>query len=156
MCFCGFENKQLYNSKWLVGITDLILHSPVVTIIITGLTLQIVRFALYVFCVYLGTNSHYFPIQHLLTGLYKRRRKCLLCGTDWVFNHDAVCLSPPSLVAATATKPIQCHEMHTHCSVSWECEFEKKACSNRRWPYGLQLSDVLYFPHSFIKHGGKS
>jgi len=27
---------------------------------------------IYVFCVDLRTNSHYFPIQHLLTGLYNR------------------------------------------------------------------------------------
>jgi len=27
---------------------------------------------IYVFCVHLRTNSHYFPIQHQLTGLYNR------------------------------------------------------------------------------------
>jgi type IV secretory pathway TraG/TraD family ATPase VirD4 len=39
---------------------------------------------LYVFCVDLRTNSHYFPIQHKLTGFYDRDGECLLCGTDWV------------------------------------------------------------------------
>jgi hypothetical protein len=38
-----------------------------------------------VFCVDLRTNSHYFPIQHELTGFYNRDGVCLLRGTDWVF-----------------------------------------------------------------------
>ena len=42
---------------------------------------------IYVFCVDLRTNSHYFPIQHKLTGLYKRNGVCLLRGTDWT-NSD--------------------------------------------------------------------
>jgi len=37
---------------------------------------------IYVFCVDLRTNSHYFPIQHKLTGLYNREGVCLLRGTD--------------------------------------------------------------------------
>ena len=41
---------------------------------------------IYVFCVDLRTNSHYFPIQHKLTGLYNRDAVCLLRGTDWVFK----------------------------------------------------------------------
>ena len=40
---------------------------------------------IYVFCVDLRTNSHYFPIQHYLTGLYNRDGVCLLRGTDRVF-----------------------------------------------------------------------
>jgi hypothetical protein len=38
---------------------------------------------IYVFCVDLRTNSHYFPIQHKLTGLYNRDGVCLPRGTDW-------------------------------------------------------------------------
>jgi hypothetical protein len=41
---------------------------------------------LYVFCVDLRTNSHYFPIQHELSGLYNRDGLCLLRGTDWVLK----------------------------------------------------------------------
>jgi len=40
---------------------------------------------IYVFCVDLRTNSHYFLIQHYLTGLYTREGVCLLRGTDWSF-----------------------------------------------------------------------
>jgi len=41
---------------------------------------------IYVFCVDLRTNSHYFPIQHKLIGFYNADGVCLLRGTDWVFN----------------------------------------------------------------------
>jgi len=36
---------------------------------------------IYVFCVDLRTNSDYFPIQHLLTGLYNQDGECSLRGT---------------------------------------------------------------------------
>ena len=38
------------------------------------------------FYVDLRTKSHYFPIQHWLTGFYNRDGVCLLRGTDWVFK----------------------------------------------------------------------
>jgi hypothetical protein len=37
---------------------------------------------IYVFSVDLRTNSHYFPIQHQLTGFCNPDGVCLLCGTD--------------------------------------------------------------------------
>jgi len=42
---------------------------------------------IYVFCVDLRTNSHYFHIQHLLTGLYNRDGECLLRGMGRIFKH---------------------------------------------------------------------
>ena len=39
---------------------------------------------IYVFCVDLRTNSHYFPIQ--LTGYYNPGAVCLLRGTDWIIT----------------------------------------------------------------------
>ena len=44
---------------------------------------------IYVFCVDLRTNNDYFPIQHLLTGLYNRGGVCLLHGTDWIFIYNS-------------------------------------------------------------------
>jgi hypothetical protein len=41
---------------------------------------------IYVFCVYLRTNSDLCHLQHKLIGFYNRDRKCLLRGTDWVFK----------------------------------------------------------------------
>ena len=37
---------------------------------------------IYVFCVDLRTNSHYFPIQHSLTGLYNRDTACVYCAVQ--------------------------------------------------------------------------
>jgi len=41
---------------------------------------------IYVFCIYLRTNSDLCHLQHKLIGFYNRDEKCLLRGTDWVFN----------------------------------------------------------------------
>ena len=41
---------------------------------------------IYVFCIYLRTNSHLCHLQHKLIGCYNRDEKCLLRGTNWVFN----------------------------------------------------------------------
>jgi len=41
---------------------------------------------IYVFCIYLRTNSNFCPIQHNLIGFYNRDEKCLQRGTDWVFK----------------------------------------------------------------------
>ena len=63
-----------------------------VTICTTSLTFSNPTFCphscIYVFCVGLRTYSHYFPIQHKLTGLYNRYGVCLLRGTDWIFKYD--------------------------------------------------------------------
>ena len=44
---------------------------------------------IFVICVDLRTNSDYFPVQHSLTGSYKREGVCLLRGTDWVFTRSS-------------------------------------------------------------------
>jgi len=41
---------------------------------------------LYLFCIYLRTNSDFCPIQLKLIGFYNRDEKCLQRGTDWVFK----------------------------------------------------------------------
>jgi len=41
---------------------------------------------IYVFCIYLRTNSDLCRLQHKLIGFYDRVEKCLLRGTDWVFK----------------------------------------------------------------------
>ena len=40
----------------------------------------------FMFCVYLRTNSDLCHLQHKLIGFYNRDEKCLLRGTDWVFK----------------------------------------------------------------------
>ena len=41
---------------------------------------------IYVFCIYLRTNSDLCHLQPKLTGFYNRDEKCLLRGTNWVFK----------------------------------------------------------------------
>ena len=37
---------------------------------------------IYVYCIYLRTNSDFCHLQHKLIGFYNRDEKCLQCGTD--------------------------------------------------------------------------
>ena len=41
---------------------------------------------IYVFCIYLRTNSDLCHLRHKLIGFYNRDEKCLQRGTDWVFK----------------------------------------------------------------------
>ena len=41
---------------------------------------------IYVFCIYLITNSDLYLLHHKLIGFYNRDEKCLLRGTNWVFK----------------------------------------------------------------------
>ena len=41
---------------------------------------------IYVFCIYLRTNSDLCHLQDKLIGFYNRDEKCLQRGTDWVFK----------------------------------------------------------------------
>jgi hypothetical protein len=45
-----------------------------------------VLLTLYVFCIYLRTNSNLCHLQHKLIGFYNPDEKCLQCGMDWVFK----------------------------------------------------------------------
>ena len=57
----------------------------------TGLTFNnctLSPHCIYVFCIYLRTNSDLSHLQHKLIGFYNRDKKCLQCGTDWVFKQN--------------------------------------------------------------------
>jgi len=45
---------------------------------------------IYVFCIYMRTNSDLCHLQHKLIGFYNRGEKCLLRGTDWVFKYNSL------------------------------------------------------------------
>jgi len=45
---------------------------------------------LYVFCIYLRTNSDLCHLQHKLIGFYNRNERCLQRGTDWVFEWSSL------------------------------------------------------------------
>jgi hypothetical protein len=43
-------------------------------------------YCIYVFCIYLRTNSDLGHLQHKMIGFYNRDGKCLQRGTDWAFK----------------------------------------------------------------------
>ena len=45
---------------------------------------------IYVFCIYLRTNSDLCHLQHVLIGFYNRDEKCLPRGTNWVFKYSSL------------------------------------------------------------------
>ena len=45
---------------------------------------------IYVFYIYLRTNSDLCHLQHKLIGFYNRDEKCLERGTDWVFKYSSL------------------------------------------------------------------
>ena len=45
---------------------------------------------IYVFCVYLRTNSDLCHLQHKLIGFYNRDEKCLQRGKDWGFKYSGL------------------------------------------------------------------
>ena len=68
---------------------DLTLYSPVVTICTASLTFSnctLCPHCIYVFCIYLRTNSDLCHLQYKLIGFHNRDEKCLQRGTDWGFK----------------------------------------------------------------------
>jgi len=45
---------------------------------------------IYVFCIYLRTNSDLCHLHHKLIGFYNRYGKCLLRGADWAFKQSSL------------------------------------------------------------------
>ena len=66
---------------------------PTVTRCTNSLTFNNCTFCphcIYVFCIYLRTNSDLCHLQHKLIGFYNRDEKCLLLGTNWVFKYSSL------------------------------------------------------------------
>jgi len=57
-------------------------------------------------CVLCGSdNSHYFPIQHQMTGFYNQDGVCLLRGTDCVFKCHSGWFSPLNICDISSCDP---------------------------------------------------
>jgi hypothetical protein len=59
----------------------------------TGLKLKyytLCPHCIYLFCIYLRTNSYLCYLQHKLIGFYNRHGKFLMRGTDWVFTWSSL------------------------------------------------------------------
>ena len=73
-----------------------------VTICTTSLTFNnctLCPYCIYVFCIYLRTNSEECHLQHKLIGFYNRDEKCLQRGTDWVFKLSGLRLVCKGLIS---------------------------------------------------------
>ena len=78
----------LYVRHWYNTLNILTHSGSLVTICTTRFNIQqfyvLSTQRMYVFCVYLRTNSDYFNIQHWLVGFYNRDGVCLLRGTFYI------------------------------------------------------------------------
>ena len=85
---CHLQHKLIgFYNRYLT------LYSPVVTICTTSITFNnctLCPHCIYVFCIYLRTNSDLCHLQHKLIGFYNRDGKCLQRGTDWVFKYSGL------------------------------------------------------------------
>ena len=71
----------------------LIFYRLLVTWCTTSLTFNnctLCPHCIYVFCIYLRTNSDLCHLHHKLIGFYNRDEKCLQRGTDWVFKYSGL------------------------------------------------------------------
>jgi len=78
-----------YSINWLVFISEM---KSVYSAVRTGSLHKILRSAhtVFVFCIYLRTNSDWCHLQHKLIGFYIRDEKCLLRSTDWVLTYNSM------------------------------------------------------------------
>ena len=76
----GFENINLFKAY---GIRD---APPVLTFNNSTFCPH----CIYVFCIYLRTNSNLRHLHHKLIGFYNRDEKCLLRGANWVFKYRSL------------------------------------------------------------------
>ena len=77
------KSKAKYRTRMLT------FYSLPVTWCTTSLTFNkctLCPHCIYVFCIYLRTNSDLCHLQLKLIGFYSRDEKCLQRGTDWVFK----------------------------------------------------------------------
>jgi hypothetical protein len=98
---------------------------------------------IYVFCIYLRTNSDLCHLQNKLIGLYNRDEKCLQRGTDWVFKyrsqHFVFCLLLTSGTGAKAPVALQplgllyaLFSRSSHCRRKMSPRPTRRERSNRR------------------------
>jgi len=83
----GENFAAVISTKYYPFIAYLLRDAP------TGLTFNnftLCPHCIYVFCIYLRTNSDLCHLQHKLVDFYNRDEKCLQRGTDWVFKQSGL------------------------------------------------------------------
>ena len=68
--------------------------------------------SIYVFCIYLRTNSDLCHLQHKLIGFYNPDEKCLQRGTEWVFKYSGLRLVCKGINIYFRTNSDLCHLQH--------------------------------------------
>ena len=97
ICHASYVDRLLARSGWNSSeCQNLYMHSYIVNLLKpTGHVmhhqfniqqLYVLRHCIYVFCIYLRTNSDLCHLQHKLIGFYNRDEECLQRGTDWGFK----------------------------------------------------------------------
>jgi hypothetical protein len=67
---------------------------------------------LYLFCIYLRTNSDLCHLQYKLIGFYTRDEMCLQRGTDWVFKSRIAELRPTNQLLAQQLSHLTTRKAH--------------------------------------------
>ena len=88
-----FRMRFLLYMSLATGVKPINLLKPTGHVMTNSLTFNNCTFCphcIYVFCIYLRTNSDFCHLQHKLIGFYNRNEKCLLRGTNWVFKYSSL------------------------------------------------------------------
>ena len=83
------EMKSVYSAVRTGSLNIAVCALSLVTWCTTSLTFNnftLCPHCIYVFCIYLRTNSDLCHLQDKLIGFYNRDEKCSQRGTDWVFK----------------------------------------------------------------------
>ena len=147
----------------------------------SGLRLVCKGVNIYVFCIYLRTNSDLCYLQHKLIGFYNRDEKCLQRGTDWVFKYSGLRFVFRGLMYQDISRshqnapkvPYRC-VCHATCSstilgpklyptfgpcirTDWATckvaiDYSMSACGKTTWDFDRFMSEWLGFPLSVSFH----
>jgi hypothetical protein len=119
---------------------------PVTWCTTTSLTFNNCTFCphcIYVFCVYLRTNSDLCHLQHKLIGFYNRDEKCSQRGTDWFLIYSRL----RSVFIYTLFSSFHCF-ITLHLSLILHFIFVPKFLSNFSLNFPLSTSCLVYFNFS--------
>jgi hypothetical protein len=91
--------------------------------------------SIYVFCIYLRTNSDLCHLQHKLIGFYNPDEKCLQRGTDWGFKYSSL---------RFVFKGLMYLERCTSYIMNWASGIRKLALTcNKTYIVDVHLAEVL-------------
>jgi hypothetical protein len=99
---------------------------------------------IYVFCIYLRTNSYLCHLQHKLIGFYNRDKKCLQRGTNWGFKYSSLRFVFKGLMHMKIRK--------IETEILWLLRRLRWFCYNPKTARHTWMSVLYKFWGYFIKH----